>query len=108
MLKKHAFQIAVVYGTKIAVQELHISKARALRDLMKPFMDFAAQFEQDRNAIFANEKLTDELKKEEFQILQDETVELNDNISDVLLAMAEEQNLKLSAGDIAGLLAHKG
>lgn len=108
MLKKHAFQIAVVYGTKIATQELHISKARALRDLMKPFMDFATVFEADRNAIFANEKLTDEMKKEEFQLLQDESVELNDNIPDLLLAMAEEQNLKLTSGDIAGVLAHKG
>ncbi len=106
MLKKNAFQIAVIYGQKISTQEMHIATARALRDLMKPYMDFAAVFESDRNTILTNDKLTDEGKQKEFEVLQNEDSKLKP-LSDKLIKMAEEAGLKLSPAEIGALYCYE-
>ena len=100
MLKKNAFQVAVIYGTKIAIQDFDIKTSRAIRTLMKPYMEFATGFESDRNDILTHPKLSDTEKQKEFTTLQNEEIALDDTIPAKLLDLLSETDIRLSAADL--------
>lgn len=106
MLKKHAFTITLVYVNVIGVVKKSTKVGRKMRNLMKPYIDFAIVFEKDREEIVNDKELDEDAKKNEIETLLNETIDLP-VVSGEILDLCEEASIDLTEAEINQLLCYE-
>jgi hypothetical protein len=82
MKKSLAYNCTVAYFTKIRTIEFELKHTRRLREITKPWIEFAIQYEKDQKEI-TERKLEKELEDSERKVLGEEEVDLPRNLHEI-------------------------
>ena len=112
-MKKHQIYAGALFYQGIAKKELSLSHTRFFRDIFKPILDVAIQYEKDKTDIIKklNPENKKDLSEEVTKQIIDELNKLSSEVAEIqklpvaLYEKLEEADIKIKASDLEVLEA---